>query len=201
MRVVVPVAVEQPKTRLAGVLTTEERVAFTRAMLDDVLGAVRGAGGDPEVLATGPIGVDAPVTVDDRPLTPAVNAALEDATPTTVVMADLPLATADALERLFGTPGDVVIVPGRGGGTNALVVRHPGFRVDYHGGSFLKHRRAARECGTLSVVDSYRLATDVDERSDLVELLIHGEGAAAEWLRKAGFSLDRSSGRVGLERR
>ena len=200
MRVVVPVAAERPKTRLADVLSAEERVAFTRAMLADVLRAVRGAGGDPEVLATAPIEVDAPVVVDDRPLTPAVNAALDDL-PTSVVMADLPLATPDALEGLFGTPADVVLAPGRGGGTNALVVRHPDFRADYHGGSFLKHRAAASECGTVSVVDSHRLATDIDEPDDLVELLIHGDGAAAEWLREAGFSLDRSSGRVGLERR
>lgn len=202
MRVVVPVTVEQPKTRLADVLTEDERVAFTRAMLEDVLEAVRGAGGRPEVLATTPLEVDAPITVDDRPLTPAVNAALDASdVPAGVVMADLPLATSETLERLSETPGDVVIAPGRGGGTNALVVRHPGFRVDYHGGSFLKHRAAARECGTLSIVDSHRLATDIDEPDDLVELLIHGEGAAAAWLRKAGFSLDRSSGRVGLERR
>ena len=200
MRVVVPVAVDQPKTRLADVLTAEERVAFTRAMLADVLEAVRGAGGDPEVLATAPIEVEAPVTVDDRALTPAVNAALAGhGVPMSVVMADLPLATPGTLEALFETSGDVAIAPGRGGGTNALVVRHPEFRVDYHGGSFLKHRAAARERGTLSVVDSHRLATDIDEPDDLVELLIHGDGAAAEWLREAGFSLDRSSGRVGLE--
>jgi 2-phospho-L-lactate guanylyltransferase len=199
MRVVVPVAVEQPKTRLGGVLSSEERVAFTRAMLDDVLGAVHGAGGDAEVLATGPIEVDAPVTVDDRPLTPAVNAALGDL-PTAVVMADLPLATPASLERLFGESGEVVLAPGRGGGTNALVTRHPEFRVDYHGGSFLKHRRAAEEIGTLSVVDSYRLATDVDERSDLVEVLIHGEGRAADWLRDAGFSLARRESRLGVVR-
>lgn len=201
MRVVVPVAAERPKTRLADVLNGEERVAFAMAMLEDVLRAVREAGGDPEVLATAPVEVDAPVTVDERPLTTAVNAALDEDVPIAVVMADLPLATPDALEALFETPGDVAIAPGRGGGTNALVVRHPDFRADYHGGSFLKHRAAASECGTVSVVDSHRLATDIDEPADLVELLIHGDGAAAEWLREAGFSLDRSSGRVGLERR
>lgn len=200
MRVVVPVAAEHPKTRLADVLTREERVAFTLAMLADVLRAIRGAGGDPEVLSTAPIEVGVPVTVDDRPLTPAVNAALADL-PTAVVMADLPLTTPDVLEELFETPGDVAIAPGRGGGTNALVVRHPEFRADYHGGSFLKHRAAARERGTLSVVDSHRLASDIDEPDDLVELLIHGDGAAAEWLRDAGFELVRRESRLGVVRK
>lgn len=200
MRVVVPVAAEQPKTRLADVLTPDERVALSRAMLEDVLGAIRGAGGDPAVLSTAPIEVDAPVTVDDGPLTPAVNAALDRAEgPVAVVMADLPLATGEALAELFDASGDVVLAPGRGGGTNAVVARHPDFRVDYHGGSFLKHREIAAELsGSFAVVDSHRLATDVDERADLVEVLIHGDGKAADWLRTAGFSLDRSSGRIAL---
>jgi 2-phospho-L-lactate/phosphoenolpyruvate guanylyltransferase len=199
MRVVVPVAVERPKTRLADVLTSEERVAFSRAMLADVLRAIRGAGGEPEVLATASLEADAPVTVDERPLTPAVNAALVDL-PTGVVMADLPLATPEALEELFETSGDVAIAPGRGGGTNALVVRHPEFSVDYHGGSFLKHRAAVVKFGSLGVVDSHRLATDVDEPGDLVELLIHGEGAAADWLRDAGFELVEQESRLAVTR-
>ena len=40
MRVVVPFAAERPKTRLEGVLSPEERVAFARAMLADVLEAL-----------------------------------------------------------------------------------------------------------------------------------------------------------------
>jgi 2-phospho-L-lactate guanylyltransferase len=202
MRVVVPFAAERPKTRLAAVLDPEERRTFARAMLADVLATVRAAGHDPELLATGHVGVDAPVTVDDRPLTEAVNgllAATDD--PVAIVMADLGLATPPSIRRLCETAGDVVVAPGRGGGTNALVVRHPGFRVDYHGVSYLDHRRTAREVGAeVSVVDSMRLATDVDEPADLAELLIHGEGRAREWLREAGFDLDVSEGRVSVER-
>jgi len=191
MRVVVPYAAGDPKTRLAGVLAGDERAAFARAMLADVLAAVRAAGREPEVLATGPVDVDAPVTVDERPLTEAVNAVLAGTDgPVGVVMADLALATGEVLAELFGTDGGVVLVPGRGGGTNAFVARHPDFRVDYHGASYLDHLRAAREAGaSVAVVDSHRLSTDVDERGDLVEVLLHGEGRAAEWLREAGFAL------------
>ncbi|MFB6173547.1 MAG: 2-phospho-L-lactate guanylyltransferase [Halobacteriales archaeon] len=200
MRVLVPYAPEEPKTRLSDALDAGERAAFSRAMLADVLGALREAGREPEVLATAPVEVDASVTVDERPLTPAVNAALGSG-PVAVVMADLPLATPAALERLFGTPGDVVIAPGRGGGTNALVARDPAFRVDYHGASYLDHLRAARAAGaSVGEVDSHRLATDIDEPGDLVELLLHGEGAAREWLRDAGFELDLEGGRVGVRR-
>jgi len=202
MRVVVPFAAETPKTRLSAVLDPEERRAFARVMLKDVLAALRAAGADPEVLATAGIDVDAPVVVDDRPLTEAVNAVLAGtAEDVAVAMADLALVTPVTVERLLDADGDVVVAPGRGGGTNALVVRHPEFRVDYHGASYLDHLRAAEEVGAeVAVVDSHRLATDVDEPADLAELLIHAEGEASDWLESAGFELVVEGGRVAAER-
>ena len=222
MRIVVPYAAAEPKTRLADTLSSEERAAFADEMLADVLAAIRATGRDPEILATEPVEADAPVTVDPRPLTEAVNAVLaETDEPVAVVMADLALATPDALARLFDAEGEVVLAPGRGGGTNALVARADDFRVNYHGASYLDHRRAAREVGAVaSVVDSHRLATDVDERGDLAEVLIHGGSApknteskrgdartdprrtsrARSWLRRAGFDLAAEEGRTTVER-
>ncbi|SFR51707.1 2-phospho-L-lactate guanylyltransferase [Halogeometricum limi] len=207
MQVVVPYTTRDPKSRLADVLSLAERRAFARAMRDDVLDAVRAAGETPTLLTADESdadGADAPAVVDDRPLTPAVNAVLETHAETesvAVVMADLALATPDALSRLFESEGDVVVAPGRGGGTNALVVRHPDFRVDYHGASYRDHRRLAA-AADLSVtdVDSMRLSTDVDEPSDLAEVLLHGTGAARDWLVDAGFELDVADGRVGVTR-
>lgn len=223
MEVIVPFSATRPKSRLADVLSRTERTAFARAMLDDVLSAVVDAGGEPRVLATDsfdptgnpPVDADPPVTVDTRPLTEAVNAVLADRRPGEdvdalgIVMADLALATPEALRRVFGRSGgddadavpDVTIAPGRGGGTNALAVRDPSFRVDYHGTSYLDHRRRAADvAASVGTVDSYRLATDIDERDDLAELLIHGEGSAATWLQEAGFVLDTGRGRVGVAR-
>ena len=204
MRVVVPFAAERPKTRLSDILSSDERERFAAAMRRDVVRAVRAGGGDPAVLATAPVDdADAPVTVDEQPLTAAVNAVLADADdPVGVVMADLALATGEAVARLLGTSGDVAIAPGRGGGTNALAVRHPEFRVDYHGTSYLDHLRAARAVGaSVHEVDSHRLTTDVDEPDDLTELLLHGDGAARDWLVDAGFELDVREGRAGVRRR
>jgi 2-phospho-L-lactate guanylyltransferase len=211
MRVLIPFAARRPKTRLASALSADERAAFARAMLDDVRSAVRETGYDPEVLATAPLDLDDAVTVDERPLTQAVNDALAasfdadagpvDAASVAVVMSDLALATPRCLRRLFEASADVVVAPGRGGGTNALVVRHPEFRVDYHGASFVDHRCIARDAGaSVEVVDSMRLATDIDEPDDLAELLIHGDGAAHDWLVDAGFELDVREGRVGVAR-
>jgi 2-phospho-L-lactate guanylyltransferase len=248
MRVVVPFDAVESKTRLAAVLDAEERRAFAEAMLRDVLDALEHldapAIGDPTVLATAEVDVDAPVTVDDRPLTAAVNAVLADADDgadahaddgadahaddgadadaegegdddggagsegragatesTAVVMADLALATPDALARLFEPDADVVLAPGLGGGTNAFVARNPSFRVDYHGASIRDHREAARDLdATVATVDSFRLAADVDEPADLAEVLLHGAGRSAAWLRDAGFELAVDGGRVGAAR-
>jgi 2-phospho-L-lactate guanylyltransferase len=210
MRVVVPFAPERPKTRLASVLDEAERATFARRMLDDVLDALstldreRRVSVDPLVVSTASVDCDAPVTVDERPLTEAVDARLPsgaDDGPVAVVMADLALATPAALEGLFEPATEVVLAPGRGGGTNALVARHPDFSVDYHGASFRDHREIAREAGAdLAVVDSFRLATDIDEPADLVEVLLHGEGSARDWLDAAGFELVTDDGRVDVER-
>jgi len=207
MRSIIPFAAVDAKTRLASVLDADERAAFSRVMLDAVVETVIEAGHEPTVLSTAPL--DEPtrpastsVVVDDRPLTTAVNDQLAADSPTLVVMADLPLATADDIHRLTESNADVTLAPGLGGGTNAMVIREPAFRVDYHGASYLDHRAAATDLGaTVETVDSRRLATDIDEPDDLAEILIHGDGAARAWLVAAGFELDAGDGRVGVRRR
>lgn len=202
MRTVVPVSGIDPKTRLSAVLTATERREFTEAMLSDVVAALDGAGRLPDVVSTAPISCDAPVTVDDRGLDALVNDRLEAADgQLAVVMADLPLLTADTVSRLFEPDADVVLAPGLGGGTNAFVSRHERFRVDYHGVSIRDHRqRADKVDASLAEVDSRRLAIDIDEPADLAELLVHGDGAATDWLRDAGFELVVDDGRVGVAR-
>lgn len=202
MDVIVPFDATNPNTRLASRFDETERRAFATAMCRDVLAAVRGAGGEPTVLATTAVELDTPVTVDDRPLSAAVNAVLASASdPVAVVMADLALATPAALSRVFDTEGEVVFVPGLGGGSNVILTRHPEFRVDYHGVSIRDHRERARDLGVEPVeVDSFRLSTDIDEPEDLVEVLLHTDGAAADWLREAGVELAVTDGRVTTER-
>jgi 2-phospho-L-lactate guanylyltransferase len=199
METLVPFAAREPKTRLADTLSAAERDGFSRAMLLDVCDAISDVGGDPTVLSTAGIDCPYPVVVDDRPLTEAVNARLDP--PTAVVMADLALATPEAIGRLFETTADVAIAPGLGGGTNALAVRNPDFHVDYHGTSVEDHRRIAADIGAATAtVDSFRLAVDIDQRRDLAEVLLHGEGRARQWLETAGFELDAGHGRTLVRR-
>jgi 2-phospho-L-lactate guanylyltransferase len=191
MRVFVPFDAVDPKTRLGSVLDPAERDAFARAMLRDVLDALDSAGYEPTVLSTGPVDCTAPVEIDDRPLTEAVNDQLASADPpVAVVMADLALATPSALKRLFEPTAGVVLAPGLRGGTNALCTHEANFRVDYHGVSYRDHEQAAQAIGAaVSMVDSYRLACDIDEPGDLLDVLLHSEGAASDWLTAAGFSV------------
>jgi 2-phospho-L-lactate guanylyltransferase len=222
MRVVVPFDATEPKTRLEPVLDATERRAFAERMLRDVLDAVAAidADTDVDVLATAAVDLEdagATVRVDDRPLSAVVNDAIDETVGSdaadsdeatgddalAVVMADLALATPAALARLVDADGDVVLAPGRGVGTNALVVRTPAFEVDFHGTSYLDHRQAADDVGaTLRTVDSFRLSTDVDEPTDLVEVFVHGEDRARDWLAdRFELAVDDTAGRVSLRRR
>lgn len=202
MDVLVPFDAESPKSRLSSLFEVDERRDFARAMLQDVLEAVHAAGLDPTVLATADVDLDCKLRVDDRALSPAVNDAIDDTgPPVAVVVADLPLVGPTAIRRLIAPDAGVVLAPGLGGGTNAMVVRDTEFRADYHGASIRDHRERALEIGIEpAVVDSFRLAVDVDEPADLAEVLLHGDGQAVSWLRKAGIELAVTDGRVGVER-
>lgn len=201
MEVVIPFDDRRPKTRLAPVLDEPERRTFARTMLRDVVDTLRHIDREPTILANDNVDVDAAVVIDERPLTDAVNGVLDDGGEVAIIMADLALATPASLQRLFQASADVVLAPGLGGGTNAVVVSHPTFRVDYHGASIRDHRRIAREVdASRATIDSFRLALDIDEPSDLAELLLHGRGASVDWLRDRGFTVTTTDGRVGVER-
>ncbi|MFP4631958.1 MAG: 2-phospho-L-lactate guanylyltransferase [Halobacteriales archaeon] len=181
----VPYSPEEPKTRLSEVLDGRERSELARLMLDDVLEAVEAAGHSAVVLSTLELERDdVDVRVAPEPLTSAVNRLLDgEEPPLGVLVADLPLVTPEAVERLASAESDVALAPGLAGGTNGFVVRETGFEVDFHGASVRDHRERAREAGlSVESVDSFRLAVDLDVPSDVVEVLLHGDGYAARYL-------------------
>jgi 2-phospho-L-lactate guanylyltransferase len=202
---VVPFKPGNPKSRLSCVLDEQERMLFAGAMLSDVLAAIHGAGCDPYVLSTAPFVLGGErVMVNPAGLNESLNALLTVTHgPLLILMADLPLVNPSTVRRLVRTKEDIAIGPGRGGGTNAIFLRSAsGFRVDYYQASFLKHLRIAAERGlSCEVIDSFRLHTDVDEKEDLVELLIHGTGESRSYLEGLGFSLSIENGRVGVDRK
>ena len=190
--IVVPFKPINPKSRLSGVLSEEERKKLAELMLIDVINALRAHELEIKVISTSKLDLDLEVEVveDERSLDDCINSELEEV-PKAVVMSDLPLLNSETLQRFLNCEGDVVIAPGRKGGTNMLLVRKKGFRVSYHYCSFLKHLNIARSSGfRCRVFDSFYSSVDVDDESDLLELMIHGEGKLSRsYLEDIGFRI------------
>jgi 2-phospho-L-lactate guanylyltransferase len=201
----IPYKLVNPKTRLSCILSQEEREAFARAMLEDVIHAAKDANCSPVIVGTELFDSEyIQITVSDAVLNQTLNSLLPQSVGSIlIIMADLPLANAQSIQRVITTKNDVEVVTGRGGGPNVIFIREPQrFHVDYYGTSFLKHLKIAQDAGlSCEVIDSFRLHTDIDEKEDLVELLIHGMGKSRAYLEELGFELSVEKGRVGVERK
>ncbi|ATZ61086.2 MAG: 2-phospho-L-lactate guanylyltransferase [Methanosarcinales archaeon Met12] len=186
MKAIIPFKMENAKSRLSPLLSALERKEFAERMLEDVIHALdNSVVRKYEVLTGG--------TLDD-----AINGAIRDVqTPILIVMPDLPLIQPRHINEVVGSSADVVIAPGRGGGTNLLFLREPHlFKVQYHNTSFLRHVQIAQDRGmSVDIYDSFFVSTDMDVPEDLVELLIHGTGAAARYLCEIDVTISTISGR------
>jgi len=203
---VIPFKQKNPKTRLSCILSESEREEFARAMMLDVVAAVKEAMCRPVILGTDPFESEdlVQVAMPEKGLSDALNEYLSCALDAVlIIMADIPLADEASIRRVIATQSDLAIVPGRGGGTNVIFIRDPAkFRVDYYGGSFANHMKIAADAGlSVEVIDSFRLHTDIDEKEDLPELLIHGKGKSRAYLLERGFSLVSEKGRTVAERK
>lgn len=184
----------EAKRRLAELLTPEERRTLSRAMCEDVIGAVTAAKGlvgvlvvtrDAEVAG---IAAAAGARVLAEPEARGINAAVRFATATLaeegveavlIIPADLPLLTPSAIERVLGAhraDRAVTLVPDREEkGTNAIACTPPGV-IEFHYGepSFAAHKDAARAIGVEpAIMHIPEFALDIDTKEDLVELLGH----------------------------
>jgi 2-phospho-L-lactate guanylyltransferase len=205
--VVIPFKPINPKTRLSCVLSDQEREQFALMMLRDVLDASRSAGCDPLVLSTAPFTLPDDELPRIELLDQGLNEALDtycaaNQGPLAIIMADLALADRSSIITLMTSGSDMAIVPGRGGGTNAVYIRFADrFRAQYYGSSFLKHLTFARDSGlSCSIIDSFRLYCDVDEQEDLVEVLLHNSGHAREYIQSLGFRIESRKSRIGVSR-
>ncbi len=113
-------------------------------MLEDVIHAAKDANCSPVIVGTELFdSEDIQITVSDADLNQTLNSLLPQSVGAIlIIMADLPLANAQAIQRVISTKDDMAMVPGRGGGTNVIFIREPQrFHVDYYGTSFLKHHK------------------------------------------------------------
>ncbi|MFB3764189.1 MAG: 2-phospho-L-lactate guanylyltransferase [Methanotrichaceae archaeon] len=211
VRVIIPFRLNGAKSRLGAILSPEERRLFALAMLQDVVKAVSFAGSTAILAKPGfdkfNLYGDFSVLICDLELNDAINAFIEhrqsDGWPEDIliVMADLALLTSEVVKGILQMEGDVVLTPGRGGGTNMILIRSPRFRTQYRGLSFLKHMDFAKTIGLdARVYTSYYAACDIDEPSDLAEILIHGNGNAKSFLESIGIELS-ERGRAAVSRK
>jgi 2-phospho-L-lactate/phosphoenolpyruvate guanylyltransferase len=208
---VIPFKNQGAKSRLAYDLSPKERRLLSFAMLKDVLDAVLGQGRATILSRPGlnvaDVGCDVEIQESGLGLNDALNALIaEEASlgwprDILICMADLALLTEKEVAGILNCQGDVVLCPGRGGGTNMILIRNSGFRTCYRGLSFPKHLAYARQLGLeASVFESFRAGCDIDEPEDLAEVLLHGRGRSKGVLEDMGFILS-EKGRAGLIRR
>lgn len=181
------------KTRLGPALGVEQRARIAAAMLADVVRAVREAGPEPWVAASGAPAAAAAAALGCRVVldrgTNGLNRALADATSrlragdeVLVLLADLPHLGADDVSAMLATPGQVVLAPNDDGGTSALLRRpHDVIPTAFGPASAATHRKLA-DRHRLELVEVRRtgLATDLDTIDDLHALR---RGAIGETLR------------------
>jgi 2-phospho-L-lactate guanylyltransferase len=178
------------KSRLRGVLGEDERASFARRLLEHVLEVLRACELDGVLVATDGDEVaelarkhGAHVRRDggEGSLATVVDGALADvasrgACAAVVLMADLPRVEPRDVAVLLRALGDCDIALVRdhlGRHTNALAVAPPTAMPTCFGSdqSFARHCEAARAAGLrVAVVESERIAFDVDGPSDLVRL-------------------------------
>jgi 2-phospho-L-lactate guanylyltransferase len=187
---VVPVKeIARSKQRLNAVLFQDERERLVRAMLRDVLCALRASSGLADVLVitrdaeAGALARECGAQVLAERGAGDLNDALRQAAAhlmavgapgLLVVPADVPAVRADEISRLAeehgASPAVMTLVADRRGvGTNAFAASPPDVCPFLFGeNSFERHRAAAREAGVEpTVVDAPGLRHDVDVESDL----------------------------------
>ena len=172
------------------------------ATLATVVVAVSEAGLHPEVLTAVPsefrdADIEADFIAEDAlggGLNGQLTRAITGSADVLILHADLPLATASAIERVLldaiGKPG-ITIVRSGDGGTNAMRLRPAGgFPLSYGTDSYAMHVAAAMEAGyDARQVEAPELALDLDTEDDL-RTFVAATGwqatAAGEVLQRAG---------------
>ncbi|HEX6063127.1 MAG TPA: 2-phospho-L-lactate guanylyltransferase [Longimicrobiales bacterium] len=206
---VVPVKeLDRSKGRLSPLLSREERCGFARAMLLDVLNALRHSRAlagiivvtrDEEVV-TFARACNAEVLIDHGAgsMTAAVAMAARQVQTMAdagmlVVPADVPLITPEDIETIMeahAPPPAITIVPAeRDGGTNLLLCT-PSEAISFHFGedSCERHRQAACERGILPrTIRVERAALDLDRPEDIADFMrLSSSTRAYAWLLSNG---------------
>jgi 2-phospho-L-lactate guanylyltransferase len=186
---IIPVKpLNRAKSRLADVLSLEERKQLSETMFRRVLMAIKAT---PQIAGALVISRDTHALAIARDLgvhtvqesgAPELNNALMRATQVVggwrggavlILPADLPLIAPEDLSSMIALGQEnltvVIATDNHDDGTNAMLIRPPGlFPYAYGAGSYRRHVVLAKEAGaTVKVFRSSRLALDIDVPADL----------------------------------
>ena len=177
--VLVPVKrLDDAKSRLADVLSPEDRATLMSELLDHVLAVTQAAGVGPvTVVSAEALSLNGVPRFDDggapwNNALAAAMAAVVDESTVAVIAGDLPLLVPDDVRALVAAIPDrgLAIARARDGGTNAVAMRPPGIVSTHFGAASSAgvHAAAARAAGVDAVlVDLPGFAFDVDTPEDL----------------------------------
>ena len=179
-------------SRLGDILSQEEKIGLSLAMLEDVIEVVRGVGGiDPLVIVTRDAraarvaekyGIEViREPAETRGEGPAVDYGARGLERRgierlLVIPSDMPQVTAPDLESILavdlGTPS-VVMVPAHDGGTNGMLRRPPTVIPSRFGPDSLSlHLKEAEERGVATrIIEMESFRVDVDTPEDMAEVL------------------------------
>lgn len=206
------------KTRLSPILSPAEREGLLKAMLQDVIQALKDVVDDVVVISSDgdvlnflrPLDVHCLKEKGHTDLNGALTQALEWYQPqgdqVIIVPSDVPLLSDGLVKGLLTMAEEyqVVIAPSKGGGTNALICPSCGFKMNFGDCSFFVHLEEARKAGlSHEIFDSFYLSLDVNTSEDLGEIMLHGVGThTQQFLEGLGLKVysHRGSERLRVER-
>jgi 2-phospho-L-lactate guanylyltransferase len=180
---------DKAKARLSAVLDDGARRDLVLAMLRDVLAAATACPAldgvcvvtrDAEAFAiaaeAGAEGLAEPGELNEALTSAAEKLRGRGATRLLVLAADLPLADGASIATALEADADVVVVPSRDSGTNALACAPGAIDFQFGPDSARKHLAAAEAAGLRALsLDLPRLALDIDTPDDLDRLRAESE--------------------------
>lgn len=188
---IIPVSrFKECKTRLSPFLNEEERENLLKVMLKDVTESVAKyvdniiiISADDDVLNYGKsLNLKTLKENEKSNLNKALKQAMDycksKAKKVIILPSDVPLIGKTNIKMLIDSSKslDFIIVPSKGGGTNAIIMKPGAIRTKFGDFSYKEHVNAAdRKNLNPQVHDSFFMALDVNTTEDLGEIMVHGE--------------------------
>lgn len=188
---IIPVSrFKECKTRLSPFLNEEERENLLKVMLKDVTESVAKyvdniiiISADDDVLNYGKsLNLKTLKENENSNLNKALKQAMDycksKAKKVIILPSDVPLIGKTNIKMLIDSSKSLnfIIVPSKGGGTNAIIMKPGAIRTKFGDFSYKEHVNAAdRKNLNPQVHDSFFMALDVNTTEDLGEIMVHGE--------------------------